>query len=277
MELRQAILKSHTAAPSYGVDNVHADVREKLICGRNRVRRLMREMGVRSERKRRYKATTNSAHGFKVAPNLIKGLIPLRPSHVWVSDISYIPTEEGWLYLAIVKDKFTREIVGYSTSDSLNSSIALKAMSNAIASRHPSPGLIHHSDRGIQYCCNDYQELLVRHAIQPSMSRKGNPFDNAMAENFFSCIKCEMIYLNRFQTRHEADIAVFGYIEGFYNRRRRHSALGRISPAEFRKRWEGKTRVCNITLNPDVVRVSLSNYSSATLSSGASEAPASEV
>jgi len=162
----------------------------------------------------------------------------VRPNQVWVSDITYISTEEGWLYLAIVKDRYTREIVGYSSSDRIDSELTMNALKNAIHKYRPGKGLIHHSDRGMQYCSKEFQLLLGKHSITPSMSRKGNPYDNAVAENFFSCIKCEMVYLNRFATRQEAMQAVFCYIDGFYNRRRRHEALGRISPSEFRSRWE---------------------------------------
>lgn len=236
--IRREILASHAAAPTYGADNIHADVREKLVVGRNRVRRLMREMDIKSCRKRKYKATTNSRHHCAVAPNLVKGLDVIRPDQAWVSDITYIGTGEGWLYLATVKDRFTREIVGYATGDRITSELAQSALNQAIQRYRPTVGLIHHSDRGVQYCCREYQELLQKHGILPSMSRKGNPYDNAVAENFFSCLKCEMVYLQSFKTRREAALAVFRYIEGFYNRRRRHEALGRIAPAEFRKRWE---------------------------------------
>lgn len=236
--IRREILASHAASPSYGADNIHADVREKLVCGRNRVRRLMREMGVRSCRKRKYKATTNSRHSCAVAPNITKGLDVIRPNQVWVSDITYIATGEGWLYLATVKDRFTREIVGYATGDRITSELAHNALVKAIQRYRPTAGLIHHSDRGVQYCCHEYQVLLKKHGIIPSMSRKGNPYDNAVAENFFSCLKCEMVYLQTFKTRYEAALAVFRYIEGFYNRRRRHQALGRIAPAQFRQNWE---------------------------------------
>ena len=236
--IRREILKAHSAAPTYGADNIHADVREKLVCGRNRVRRLMKEMGVRSIRKRKYKATTNSRHNHSVSPDLTKTVMVSKPNQVWVSDISYIQTGEGWLYLAIVKDLFTREIVGYATGDRITSGLMESALKNAVLRYRPARGLICHSDRGVQYCCVTYRELLQRHGFVSSMSRKGNPYDNAVAENFFSCIKCEMVYLSTFETRRDAALAVFQYIDGFYNRRRRHESLGRISPHEFRRRWE---------------------------------------
>jgi putative transposase len=237
--IRRAILTSHNAAPSYGVDNIHADVREKLVCGRNRIRRLMRDMGVRSCRKRPYRiATTNSNHDYAIAPNLVKNLDIVRPNQVWVSDITYIQTDEGFLFAAIVKDKFTREIVGYSCGERITSELARLALDKAIASRQPKPGLIHHSDRGVQYCCHDYRDNLKQNEITASMSKKGNPYDNAMAENFFCCLKCEKLYLEHYSTRAQAKLAVFEYIEGFYNTRRRHSALARIPPARFFHEYE---------------------------------------
>jgi len=232
--IRQAILKAHHSAPSYGIDPLYQDVREKVVCGRNRVRRLMREMNIHAIRKRSFRiATTNSKHGYRVAANRIKGLPVVRPNQVWVSDITYIPTAEGFLYLAVVKDKFTREIVGYSSGNEITSQLAQEALLKAIVARKPNPGLIHHSDRGVQYCCHAYQALLWNCKIQASMSRKGNPYDNAMAENFFSCLKCERLHLETYPTRQDAKLAVFEYIDGFYNRRRRHSALGWLSPSQF--------------------------------------------
>jgi transposase InsO family protein len=232
--IRRAILETHIAAPSYGVDNIHADVREQIVCSRSRVRRLMREMGVHSCRKRPYRfKTTNSNHEYAIAPNLVKNLDITRPNQVWVSDITYIQTDEGYLFAAIVKDKFTREIVGYRCGDRITSELAQQALNSAVVSRKPQPGLIHHSDRGVQYCCHDYRRILSEHGITASMSKKSNPYDNAMAENFFCCLKCERLYLMHFNTTAQAKLAVFEYIDGFYNTRRRHSALGRIPPARF--------------------------------------------
>lgn len=234
--IRRAILLSHAAAPCYGLDNIHADVRETLVCGRNRVRRLMRQMGVKSQRKRRYKATTNSAHKLPAAPNRVKGHPPKAPDKVWVCDITYIHTDAGFLYLATVKDLFTREIVGFASSARIDAALTTAALCKAVEQRKPAKGLICHSDRGVQYCCHEYRSLLEGYGILASNSRKGNPYENAVAENFFSCLKCEMVYLQCFQTRHEAALELFRYI-AFYNNRRRHSALGRIAPAKFHAAW----------------------------------------
>ena len=140
--------------------------------------------------------------------------------------------------MAIVKDLYSKEVVGWAKGARITSELAREALQKAIRRYKPPVGLIHHSDRGSQYCCHEYQALLKKHSILSSMSRKGNPYDNAVAENFFSCLKCEMVYLNRFRTREQAGLEIFRYIEGFYNRRRRHSALGRISPQQYRKNWE---------------------------------------
>lgn len=227
VEIRRLILRFHQNAPTYGLDPLFHDVREVMICGRNRVRRLMNEMNIHSIRKRRFRVfTTNSKHKYCVAANLVKGVVPEKPNQIWVRNITYIPTDEGFLYLAAVKDKYTREIIGYTCGDEITSNLTSKALFRAIELRKPEAGLIHHSDRGVQYCCHAYRDILASHGIIASMSRKGNPYDNAMAENFFSCIKCERLLLEKYATRRDAQLAVFEYIDGFYNRRRRHGALG---------------------------------------------------
>ena len=192
-------------------------------------------MSFASRRRRKYKATTNSGHSYPVAPNRLKGLKITASNQVWVSDITYIATDEGWLYLATVKDRFTREGLGFATGKRITTELAQQALKQALKRRRLLQGLIH---RDVQYCSHEYQDLLKEHQITPSMSRKGNLYDNVVAENFFSCLKYEMVYLNKFSTRREAELAVFQYTEGFYNRKRRHEALGRISPKEFRARWE---------------------------------------
>jgi hypothetical protein len=174
VKIREAILISHKNAPSNGLDNIHADVRETIRCSRKRVHRLMREMGVRSCRKRPFRVhTTNSRHEYSIAPNLVKNLTISHPNQVWVCDITYIPTAEGFLYLAAVKDKFTREIVGYSTSDQITSLMAQEALVKAVNARKPAAGLIHHSDRAVQYCCHAYRDLLKQYKIDCSMGKKG--------------------------------------------------------------------------------------------------------
>jgi len=235
----EAIKKSYKVNRGIcGLDKVLSDVRETIYCGRNRVYRLMRAHGIRSKRIRKYKATTNSKHDLPVAENVLKqNFKTTRPNEVWVSDISYINTQEGFLYLAIVKDLYTKEIVGWYADRTMTRELAIKALKCAIKRHCPAGGIIHHSDRGVQYCSNDYQELLKKHNFTCSMSRKGNCYDNACAETFFSTLKMEMIYLERFQTREEARRAIFDYIEAYYNRKRKHAALGYISPANYARQY----------------------------------------
>jgi putative transposase len=230
--IRSQFASSHE---TYGAPRMHVELREDgLDVGRHRVARLMRDNGLKALQKRRYKKTTDSCHGGLVAANLLdQDFTCDGPDQKWGADISYIWTSEGWLYLAIVLDLFSRRIVGWATSDRLKKDLALKALHRAIALRQPLPGLIHHSDRGSQYCSDDYQRLLKRAGMIPSMSGKGNCFDNAMVETVFKTIKSELIWRTSFQTRSAADSALGQYIDGFYNPRRRHSALAYKSPASF--------------------------------------------
>ena len=224
-----------TSNETYGAPRMQAELKDEgLAVGRHRVARLMRDNGLKALQKRRYKKTTDSNHGGPVAANLLdQDFACDGPDQKWGADISYIWTAEGWLYLAIVLDLYSRRIVGWATSDRLKKDLALNALRRAIALRQPSPGLIQHTDRGSQYCSDDYQRLLKRAGMIPSMSGKGNCFDNAMVETVFKTIKNEMIWRTSFQTRSAAELALGRYIDGFYNPRRRHSALGYKSPASF--------------------------------------------
>ena len=230
--IRSQFASSHE---TYGVPRMHVELREDGVSvGRHRVARLMRDNGLKALQKRRYKKTTDSHHGGLVAANLLdQDFTCDAPDQKWGADISYIWTAEGWLYLAIVLDLYSRRIVGWATSDRLKKDLALNALRRAIALRGPPPGLIHHSDRGSQYCSDDYQRLLKVQGIVPSMSGKGNCYDNAMVETVFKTIKSEMIWRTSFQTRSAAELALGRYIDGFYNPRRRHSALGYKSPLTF--------------------------------------------
>jgi len=219
-----------------GLDKILADVREVFPrCSRQRLYGIQKENQLYSIRKRKFKATTNSNHKLPVAENLLKQDFKIdKPAAVWVTDISYIDTFEGWLYLATVKDICTKEIVGWATGDNMKTDLCKRALESALMRQRPPRGLIHHSDRGVQYCSKEYQELLRKHGIICSMSRKGNCYDNACAETFFSTIKCEMLYHKRYKTREAAHRDIFWYIEIFYNRKRRHQALGYLSPAAFK-------------------------------------------
>lgn len=224
-----------TSNETYGAPRMHVELREDgLDVGRHRVARLMRDNGLKALQKRRYKNTTDSNHGGPVAANLLdQDFACDGPDQKWGADISYIWTVEGWLYLAIVLDLYSRRIVGWAVSDRLKKGLAIMALTRAISTRRPPPGLIHHSDRGSQYCSHDYLRLLKAHGMLPSMSGKGNCYDNAMVETVFKTIKNELIWRASFQTRKAAELALGRYIDGFYNPSRRHSALGYKSPASF--------------------------------------------
>ena len=183
---------------------------------------------------RKLKATTNSKHTLPVVENLLdQNFTPSAPNQVWVTDITYIPTMEGWLYLVGVKDVFTCEIVGYAMSERMTQDLVGRALFRAVQQKRPADGLIHHSDRGSQYCAHDYQKLLKQFGMIPSMSRKGNCYDNAPMESFWGSLKNELVHHQRYATRNEAKASIQEYIEIFYNRQRRHSRLGYISPAAF--------------------------------------------
>ena len=207
-----------------------------LKVGRRRTARLMRENGLRARQTRRFTRTTDSHHAHPIAPNLLdQDFSAEQPDEKWGSDISYIWTREGWLYLAVVIDLFARRVVGWAVSERLHTDLALTALRRALALRRPAPGLIHHADRGSQYCSAAYQAELRAHGFQISMSGRGKCFDNAMVETFFKTLKSERVWRTVFQTRVEATRAIGGYIDGFYNPVRRHSALDFLSPVQFER------------------------------------------
>lgn len=225
---------------TYGYPRMHAElVEEGLSIGKHRVARLMRENGLKALQKRRFKRTTDSYHDHPIAPNLLdQDFTCDGPDQKSGVDISYVWTAEGWLYLAIVLDLYSRRIVGWAASDRLKKDLAITALSRAIVIRQPEPGLIHHSDRGSQYCSYEYRHVLDKHGITASMSGKGNCYDNSMVETVFKTIKNELVWRTSFQTRKEATILLGKYIDGFYNPKRRHSALGYKSPIEFEAEME---------------------------------------
>ena len=213
------------------------------ILGRDRISRLRREMGLRCVQTRKFKATTNSQHSLPVAANLLnQNFTVVDPGTVYGTDITYIPTEEGWLYLAGVKDLASREIIGHAMGSRMTKELTLMALRKAIRYRPPLPGCIHHSDRGSQYCAPSYQEAIIDARMRPSMSRKGNCYDNAPLESFWGVLKQELVHHRRFRTRAEAQAAIQEYIEVFYNRMRRHSALGNIAPAIFAENYFSERR-----------------------------------
>jgi putative transposase len=232
--IRSAFARSHG---TYGSPRMTRELRDDgLNVGRRRTARLMRENGLKARQTRRFKCTTDSHHAFPVAPNLLKqNFSAERPNQKWAADISYVWTREGWLYLAVILDLFARRVVGWAVSDRLHQELALEALHKAVAVRHPSAGLIHHTDRGSQYCSTAYQAELRRHNIRISMSGKGNCFDNAVVETFFKTLKSELVWRTVFQTRAEAKDAIGRYIDGFYNPVRRHSTLDFVSPVQFER------------------------------------------
>lgn len=232
--IREAFRLSHG---TYGSPRMTMELKEKGLCaGRRRIARLMRENGLKGRQPRRYRRTTDSDHGFAVAPNLLeRDFEASRPNEKWVADISYIWTAEGWLYLAAIIDLYARRVVGWSTSDRLHKELALRALNMALVRRRPPPGLIHHSDRGSQYASWQYQNTLKAHGVLASMSGKGNCYDNAAMESFFKTVKSELIWRTKFLSRRQANDMTGKYIEGFYNPQRRHSTLGYLSPVQFEK------------------------------------------
>jgi putative transposase len=225
----------------YGSPRVHAELHsEGLRCGRRRVRRLMREDRLRARPGRHFKTTTQSDHRHPVAPNQLQRQFQMAgPDRCWAGDITYLWTQEGWLYLAVLLDLYSRRIVGWATSDRLTEDLTLRALDQALTYRLPPGGLLHHSDRGSQYVSHAYRRLLAERGVTMSMSRRGNCWDNAPVESFFSTLKTELLAgrpvpVSRDQARGE----LFEYIEVFYNRQRRHSALGYVSPAQYERAQE---------------------------------------
>jgi len=227
---------------TYGRRRIHAQLqRGGIACSPNRVGRLMRRNGIYGLRKRKFQATTNSKHSFPVAPNLLaRNFTAAAPDRVWVSDITYLACEEGWEYLATVMDLHSRRIVGWAMQSTLERSLTLRALEMAITQRRPAPRLIHHSDRGVQYACGDYQDLLKEKGMIPSMSRKGDCWDNAPKESFFGTLKCELGLHGLRPPREQARRTVFEYIEVFCNRQRLHSSLGYQSPVAFERQSAAK-------------------------------------
>ena len=224
---------------AYGSPRMVRELRARgFSAGKERVERLMRENGIHARHKRRYKVTTDSRHGLPVAENrLERNFTPAAPNQVWTSDITYLWTEEGWLYLAIVLDLFNREVVGWSLKPRMTADIVTDALTMAWFRRKPAPGLLHHSDRGSQYASAAFQKKLADYGMACSMSRKGNCWDNAPTESWFNSFKNERVHGVRFATRAEMTAASFEYIEVFYNRERLHSTLGYQSPVQFLKNW----------------------------------------
>jgi transposase InsO family protein len=224
---------------TYGTRRMARALRELGVsCGRARARTLMNLAGVTARQRRKFKVTTDSKHSLPVAPNLLeRDFTASRPNEVWVSDITYIWTNQGWLYLAVVLDLFSRQVVGWSMGNRITRKLAMNALRMAFWRRRPGAGTIFHSDRGSQYCCKDFQKLLESYGMRSSMSRKGDCWDNAVAESFFGSLKTERVFFEHYKTREEARLDIVDYIEMFYNCKRLHSYLGYVSPRRFEEMW----------------------------------------
>ena len=233
-ELRQAIERIALEMPTYGYRPMTAELQRRgLLVNRKRVLRLMRQDNLLCRRKRSFVATTDSAHSLKIFPNLTRQLAVTAVDQLWVADITYIRLPREFVYLAVVLDAFSRRVIGWALDRHLTTELTLKALQQALATRSPKTGLVHHSDRGVQYAAADYVSLLVKHQIRISMSRPGNPYDNAKAERFMRTIKYEEVHLTEYETLIEARASIRRFIDDVYNRKRLHSALGYRPPVEF--------------------------------------------
>lgn len=239
--LSREILRAHKKSRrTYGSPRVHRELKANGIAvGEKRVARLMRQGGIKGKQRRRFRVTTDSSHTHPVPPNVLNRQFSPESAEglnrVWVSDITYVWTNEGWLYLSAILDLCSRFVVGWSMRHTMDKGLTLSALQMALARRRPLPGVLHHSDRGAQYASTDYRSMLEQHGMECSMSRKGDCWDNAVAESFFATIKRELIDGSRWRTREEARAAIFEYIEVWYNRERRHSSLGYVSPTEYER------------------------------------------
>ncbi|SOC35619.1 transposase InsO family protein [Ureibacillus acetophenoni] len=240
LEIQQKIAKSfHESFGTYGSPRVHDDLTEwGYSVSQKTVARMMKEMGLNAVQKEKFVVTTDSNHDDKTYPNQLNRQFNVdEPNEVWVADITYIWTLEGWVYLSSVMDLFSRKIVGWSLASHMKKELTIQALNMALVNRQPGEGLLHHSDRGSQYSSQDYNDILNENKMIISMSRKGDPYDNACIESFHATLKKDLIYRRRFKTRDEAIKAINYYISSFYNTRRKHSTLGNISPAEFERKY----------------------------------------
>jgi transposase InsO family protein len=221
----------------YGSPRVYQELKEQGVrCSKHRVERLMRHAGLRARRRRNFRVTTRSTAGHSVAPNYLERQFCASDlNQIWAGDITYLETREGWLYLAVLLDLCSRRVVGWACSDRITRDLSLSALNQALHHRQPPRGLLHHSDRGSQYTCADYRAALARQGAKVSMSRRGDCYDNAVVESFFSTLKAELAGYGSYKTRRQAQDELFEYIEIFYNRQRKHSSLGYLSPVAFEK------------------------------------------
>ena len=238
-ELRDKIEKVQAEFSGYGYRRIkkHFDMRGEKINDK-RIRRIMKEHGLMPEIKRAYKVTTDSDHDHLIYPNVIKGMVPSGTDQIWVGDITYIKIATCFVYLAVILDMFSRKVIGWAISKSLHKSLSLEALKMAIEERKPNAGCIHHTDRGVQYACEEYTKLLLTNNFIISMSDKGNPYHNAFAESFMKTLKYEEVYLNDYETYIDVIERVSYFIEEVYNKKRLHSGIGYLSPNEFERQHQ---------------------------------------
>lgn len=237
MEVRDQLQKIALAWPAYGYRRITQEMRRRgFAINHKRVLRMMREDNLLCVRHRAFALTTDSQHRLPVYPNLARELEPAAPNQLWIADITYIRLRSEFIYLAAVLDAFSRRVIGWALGRTLEAQLAVSALLMAIQTRRPSAGLVHHSDRGVQYASLDYTEVLKQHGVIISMSRKGNPYDNAACESFMKTLKYEEVYRNEYRDFHEAHASIGEFLERVYNRERLHSALGYVPPTEFEDR-----------------------------------------
>lgn len=237
-ELTKRIEEIADENPGYGQRRIYKELRRDkskkyVTVNHKRVERIVREQKLQCNQPKAYRVTTNSNHKFPRYPNLIKDIVPERINQIWVADITYIHLLRGFVYLAAILDLFSRKVIGYALSMTLDAAFAIEALKMAIERRNPEPGCIHHSDHGVQYACNDYIDVLKEHRLVSSMAKQGNPYENANAESFFKTFKYEEVHLNDYQTINDVIDRVPYFIEQVYNARRLHSSLGYVPPNEF--------------------------------------------
>lgn len=240
--LLEQIRVIHTRSrETYGARRIRVELRAQgMHCARKRVARLMRQAGLAGAQRRRYRGTTRQDRTAMAAPDLVRrDFTACEPNQLWVADVTYVPTSEGWLYLATVLDAWSRRIVGWAMGDTLRTDLVVEALNMAVWNRRPAAGVVHHSDRGAQYTSVTFSRRCEEAGVVPSMGSVGDAYDNALAEAFFATLETELLMRHTFATRKAARLALFDFIEGFYNSHRRHSALGYLSPSEFeRQRWQ---------------------------------------